>query len=369
MKMEKHSNEKFQETYYTETLANGLKVIIWHKQDYANSIFCFASSFGALNLQMEVDGKRSVFHSGVAHFLEHKMFESSDHHDVMDDFTRLGCNVNAFTSHNETVYYFSTAKKDIKVPLELLLDFVQDFSVSEEAVEKEKGIILQEYLMYQQMPDVRLEMELLKSLYQKLPLNQDISGDEENINAISKEELETAHSINYHPSNMVLMVVTAIDPQAVLQIVADNQKNKALKLLGKIEKVFEEEPKKVAREKYEFSMDLAQPKIAVGYKLQPPTGDRRSVLRFDLLARLWIQAYFTASNPDYQKWLDYKLINDSFSAEFDISDKYALLLFTCDDLGGDFVETMDAYLKELLKRPFSEAVLKQLMLFATPDVT
>lgn len=104
--MEKIDNLKYQEVYYQETLDNGLKVIIWHKPDYSNSMFCFATPFGALNLKLKTGEQEYSFHSGVAHFLEHKMFESENHQDVMDDFTAMGCNVNAFTGYNETVYYF-----------------------------------------------------------------------------------------------------------------------------------------------------------------------------------------------------------------------------------------------------------------------
>jgi len=288
------------------------------------------------------------------------MFESEDFHDVMDDFTAMGCNVNAFTSYNETVYFFSTTDKKIRKPLELLLDFVQNFTISEASVEKEKGIILSEYKMYQQMPETRLAMELLKSLYHRIPLNKDISGDEENIMAISKEELQLAHSINYNPANMVLVIVTDNDPKDVIAMIRENQKNKSFVIKEKISKVFAKEPEQVVRKEYEFSMDLTQPKIAVGYKFKAPKTDRRTILRYDLLARLWMYAYFSANNPDYQSWLDDKIINDSFNADIDISDEYALMMFACDDLNQGFAKLIDNYLHSLIQRPFDKNMLKQL---------
>ena len=118
--MIKHSNEKYQETYYSEQLTNGLRVIIWEKPDYVNSAFYLATPFGALHNKQKAQGKTYEFSGGIQHFLEHKMFESADHSDVMTDFTRWGCNINAFTSYHETVYYFSTVKSQVAEPLNKL---------------------------------------------------------------------------------------------------------------------------------------------------------------------------------------------------------------------------------------------------------
>ena len=358
--MKKHSYDNFGELFYTETLANGLQVILWHKPDHVNSAFFLATPFGALTLKEKVKEKEYVFHSGIAHFLEHKVFESGDHHDVMEDFSRMGAQVNAFTSYTETCYYFSTPNKEIAEPLNMLLDFVQGFSCDEKSVKKEKGIIIQEYLMYLQMPDVRLGMELLKALYHKIPINKDISGDEKNIKAISKAELELAHSINYHPANMVLIGVSAIAPHKLIKIIKDNQAAKDFLPLNKAEKITEAEPEEVVNAFQEIKMGLSQPKIALGYKLPLYPGTRQEIATADILFRLWLTAYFSSLNPDYQKWLDDKIINDSFSCEGMITEDFAVLMISGDDLGKDFIKTFDDYLNSLLSKPFSAKILKQL---------
>ena len=176
--MIKHYNELFDETSYTETLDNGLKVIIFHKPGYSLTSACFGTAFGGLNICQRHNARDYSFHPGTAHFLEHKLFESEEK-DIMTAFSLMGANVNAFTSYKETVYYFTKSGEDIKDCLNLLLDFVQNLSITKESVEKEKGIIVEEVSMYMQNPDSRLINETYKSLYEKYPLKYDIGGDEE----------------------------------------------------------------------------------------------------------------------------------------------------------------------------------------------
>ena len=133
--MIKKENKRYQESYVEETLDNGLHVVLWQKPDYAKSLFMMATPLGALDMkQKDENGKEYDFPAGIAHFLEHKMFEMEDG-DVMDLFSNMGANVNAFTSYTETVYYFSTTA-DVIQPLHLLLDFVQDLSITKESLEK-----------------------------------------------------------------------------------------------------------------------------------------------------------------------------------------------------------------------------------------
>ena len=219
--MRKHYNERYDETYFEETLDNGLQVVIWHKPNFQNSQFLFATPYGALDFkQKDENGNIVEFPSGIAHFLEHKMFESKQG-DVMELFSQLGANVNAFTSYNETVYYFSTTNKDVEQELNLLLDFVQSLEITEASVEKEKGIIIQELNMYLQMPDSRLLFESFKSMYHKHPLNNDIGGSQETVSMTSLEDLMQCHALNYHPSRMVLIAVTAIDPALLIEMIKD----------------------------------------------------------------------------------------------------------------------------------------------------
>ena len=228
--MNKIYNTFFDETYYTDKLPNGLEVIIFHKPDFLTTACAFGTRYGALDINQRFNNKDYHFSPGIAHFLEHKLFECEEK-DIFASFSNLGCNVNAFTSYTETVYYFNTTNSDIKEPLNLLMDFVQDLSITKESVEKEKGIIIQELSMYLQNADNRLIDETYKSLYHEHPLKYDIGGDKYTVSGITKEELEECYSFNYHPSNMALVVVSPLDPSMIFNIIKDNQAKKNFSLV------------------------------------------------------------------------------------------------------------------------------------------
>ena len=323
--MKKIKNERYLETYYTETMENGLRVVLWHKPNYAKSLFMLATPLGAMDLlQEDENGKQYAYPAGIAHFLEHKMFEKQDQ-DVMNDFSKMGANVNAFTSYNETAYYFSTSG-EIEKPLHLLLDFVQTLDISEASVEKEKGIIVSELKMYQQMSDSRLLMELYKSLFWNHPLKYDIGGDEASVCATTKEQLDACYMHNYHPSTMMLIGVSGKDPEKIFSIIRQNQQQKTFEELCPIHRKTIKEPMEVARKHYQFSMDITVPKIAIAYKLSPCV-DVMQRLRQEWCVRLAQDLCFSSLNPDYQRWMDEGIISDFVGADIDYGEDYGVLMF------------------------------------------
>ena len=215
--MKKIVNERYKESYVEETLSNGLHVVLWQKPDYQKSLFMMATPLGALDIeQVDSKGNNYRFPAGIAHFLEHKMFETKEG-DIMEEFSKMGANVNAFTSYTETVYYFTCAS-DVEKPLNLLLDFVQELNISEASVEKEKGIIIQELNMYKQMSDSRLLNETYASLFSKHPLRYDIGGDDKSVSSTTVEDLRNCYHLNYHPQRMVLVGVCSDDPKRIMEI-------------------------------------------------------------------------------------------------------------------------------------------------------
>lgn len=355
--MNKIYNEVFDETYYREILNNGLEVLIFHKPDFLTTSACFGTPYGALNINEKHLDKKYNFNPGIAHFLEHKLFEAEGK-DILNQFSYLGSNVNAFTSYKETVYYFSRSDEDIEESLNLLLDFVQDLDISLESVEKEKPIICQELSMYLQNPDSRLINETYKSLYKNYPLKYDIGGDDKTVNKITKEELELCYSINYHPSNMVLVITSPVDPDKIIKIIKDNQDKKTFKLTEKPISNNEEEPLEVVRNNYKFEMDVSNEKVCYAIKLKPEFENNDDARNAEWAMRIYLNAYFSNLNPNYQKWLDEGIINDYFGYEVDFSKEYAYLLFynECEDEKG-FVELID---NELKKDLLSEELLEQL---------
>ena len=343
--MKKIHNDFFDEDFYIEKLDNGLEVVIFNKKDFLTTACAFATSYGALNTDEVLDGKEYHFHPGVAHFLEHKLFESEDKN-IFEEFSNMGCNVNAFTSYHETVYYFSTTNKEIEEPLNLLLDFVQKLDITDENVEKEKGIICQELAMYMQNPDSRLLQETYRSLYHNYPLKYDIGGDETSVNAISKDELDLCYKINYHPNNMVLLIVSPLDVNYLMDIVKENQSKKHFDEQKDVKTLLIDEDDSVVRKEFSFEMDINKPKHVYALKLKPNFKDSDDIVYKQWCLDLYLKAYFSSINKDYQEWLNKGLINDYFGYEVDFDKDYAYILFYNESEEDNIKELVDNELKK-----------------------
>lgn len=324
--MEIINNIQFDEIYYKETLQNGLKVVIYHKPHFKTSACVFATPYGALDVNQLVDNVIVKNNPGIAHFLEHKLFES-DEGDVMSKFGAMGCNVNAFTSYNETCYYFSASLKNIDEPLNLLLDFVQNLNISIDSVEKEKGIIIQELNMYQQNPDSRLIYEMFKGLYVNHPLKYDIGGDTNSVTNITYDELTNCYNVNYHPSNMTLVIVTPVDPNHIINVIKNNQSNKKFDQPKNIKRYFKDEPKEVANEYVNVDMDITNNKVCYSFKISDLNMNSLDLAKYEWAIRFILEMHFSPLNDEYQKRMDDKLINDYFGYEVDFGDGYALIMF------------------------------------------
>ena len=355
--MKKITNHRFKETYFEETLDNGLHVVLWNKPHYEKSFFMMATPLGALDLhQVDENGKLYEFSSGIAHFLEHKMFEKPDH-DVMDEFTAMGANCNAFTSYTETAYYFSTSE-DPQEPLNLLMDFVQELDISEESVEKEKGIIIQELEMYQQMSESRIINETMSSLFEEHPLKYDIGGDTQSVSHTTKEELERCYALNYHPSKMILVGVSGKDPEVLMEIIRKNQEKKSFPPVSSVERKPFHEKNEVLKKEHEFKMDISIPKVNIAFKC---AGIEDVELRNkkEWCFKMLFDMYFSSLNVEYQTWLDDKIINNSFSYEIDFGKDYGILMFYSES------EQPEVFQETVLKRlntieNIDDAILEQL---------
>jgi len=355
--MKKTINKRFKETVYQTTLQNGLPVFIIHKPGFKSSAAYFATPFGGLDTQRRCENGEIVhFLPGSAHFLEHKLFES-DNRDIMTIFTELGAQVNAFTSYTETVYYFTTSGNIVK-PLHLLLDFVQSNGFSPESIEKEKGIIIQELKMYEQMPDSRLINETYRCLYHVHPLNQDIGGSVESVKEIDKAHLDLCYSTNYHPSNMVLVVASGQSPSKIKNLIEKNQSTKDFGPWIQSERIIVNEPD-IPKQRYsEIQMDIQSLKATVSFKINQFFTDPIERLKKEWALRLLLEAHFSSINPEYQQWTDDQIIGDFFGVESDLGIDYGFILFyneTENDL-----EFENFVLREWEKATISQTTLDQL---------
>lgn len=315
------------ETHHCITLGNGLSVVIIQKEDFKSSACFMAFPYGSIDIKQKIGENIQNYPSGIAHFLEHKLFENNNGLDIMETFSHLSANVNAFTSHTETVYYFNSSKKNIKKPLNLLLDFVQQLSITDQSVEKEKGIIIQELRMYMQMPEQRLMLETYQSLYHHHPIRLDIGGDEQSVTSITKEILERCYTLNYHPSNALLVCITPLSPETIIHWICENQNAKEFIPISKIERVIDKEIEEVYRTNYEFDMDIQASKMTYSFKLKSMSDNNRTNLLLEWKYRLFLELIFSPMNPKYEIWMDSNRIHDYFGYDVEVNNDYGFILF------------------------------------------
>ncbi|WFA87713.1 EF-P 5-aminopentanol modification-associated protein YfmH [Paenibacillus amylolyticus] len=327
--MESIRYEHLQETLYYEVMDNGLHVYILPKPGFQKTYATFATKYGSVDNHFQVEGQEEVkVPDGIAHFLEHKMFEEPTG-DIFATFASHGASANAFTSFDQTVYLFS-ATEYVNENIQTLVNFVQNPYFTDQNVEKEKGIIGQEIDMYADNPDWRVYFGLIEAMYQKHPVHIDIAGTVESIRTITKEMLYECYNTFYHPSNMLLFVVGGVDPQEVIDMVRSNQEQKDYKPQGSIQRFFESEPEQVGEARREAKLAVSLPKCLFGFKETDVGLTGEQLLRRDMTTQLMMDLLFGSSTRLFQKLYDEDLISDSFGHEYNSSPQYAFSA-----IGGD----------------------------------
>lgn len=327
--MQTKTFDQIQETLYTETLPNGLTVHLVPKRGFSKTYAVFTTRYGSIDSHFKtIGGEEVTVPDGIAHFLEHKMFDKKDR-DVFREFSQNGASYNAFTSFTRTAYLFSSTD-NIEKNLHLLLDFVQEPYFSDQSVEKEKGIIGQEITMYDDNPDWVVYMNLLKAMYQEYPVKKEIAGTIESISHITKETLYQCYETFYHPANMLLLVVGSFDPQEVIQLVRDNQSKKTFPPAPKIERIFPQEPSALAKQNVEQHLAVGLPKCLIGFKEAKNGLSGNDLLKRELTTKLLLEILFGASSPAYQAMYDQGIITDSFDFDYSTERDYAYSI-----IGGD----------------------------------
>ena len=314
--MEKISFEQLQEELYFEELDNGLKVYILPKKGF-NKTFCtFTTNYGSVdNMFVPLNGTEyKKVPDGIAHFLEHKLFEKKDR-DVFQEFSKNGASANAFTSFTRTAYLFSSTQ-NVENNLETLIDFVQDPYFSEKTVEKEKGIIGQEITMYDDNPDWRLYFGLIENMYANHPVKIDIAGTIESITPITKDLLYECYDTFYHPSNMLLFVVGPVDPEEYMKNIRNNQQKKDYTKKSEIKRRFEEEPEAVDKKKQVLQMNVQTSKCLVGIKALDVEQQGAEMLKNELSINTLLDMLFSNSSENYQDLFSEGLIDDTFSYDY-----------------------------------------------------
>ncbi|MDF1510967.1 pitrilysin family protein [Robertmurraya sp. DFI.2.37] len=343
--MEKITFEQLQEELYYEKLTNGLDVYILPKIGFNKTYATFTTKYGSVDNQFIPLGKEEFVKvpDGIAHFLEHKLFEKEDG-DVFQQFSRQGASANAFTSFTRTAYLFSSTS-DVELNLETLIDFVQDPYFTEKTVEKEKGIIGQEITMYDDNPDWRLYFGLIENLYQNHPVKIDIAGTIDSISHITKDLLYECYNTFYHPSNMLLFVVGPVDVEKIMKQIKENQAKKPFESQPEIKRRFEAEKKEANEGKKVLEMNVQTPKCLLGIKALHHDQSGMEMLKNELTTNVLLDMLFGKSSANYEQLYNEGLIDDTFSYDYTQESGFGFAM-----IGGDTSnpEQLVARLKEML---------------------
>ena len=301
---------------------SGLEILVCEMEGYSTTEAMFGTKYGSINTQFKTaaDKDYCTVPEGIAHFLEHKMFDCRDG-DAFSRYAKTGANANAFTSFDKTCYFFSCSD-NFKASLEILLSFVQSPYFTPESVAKEQGIIGQEIRMCDDDPGWRVFFNMLCGLYQKHPVRIDIAGTIESIAEITDDLLYRCYRTFYNLHNMVLAVAGKCTVDEVLEVA-----DRLLKPCEdqKLETVFPEETLDIVREETVESAAVGQPLFNLGIKCQPRQG--LDNLRAEMLADITMQTLSGSSSPLYQEMLQSGLVNESFSSEVFNGDGFFTMIF------------------------------------------
>ena len=309
---------------YSEVLDNGLVVNLVPKLNISNVYATFSTYYGSFhNDFIPIDGN-DYYQAplGVAHFLEHKVFEQESGEDPFAFYTKNGADANANTSHQKTTYLFS-GTGNLEKNLKYLLDFVQKPYFTDENVEKEKGIIEQEIKMYDDVPYWKLYDSTLNNAFHVHPLKYPIAGTVETINKITKDDLYTCYNTFYHPSNMFLTIVGNFEPEKVIKTIRSNQKKKKYEKAKEIILKSYDEPDTVVVENATVPFDVEIPKVTLSYKININNYDINEL-------RYYLNTYFElklgVTSEINEKLKEEGLITSSIDIDIMSADKHLLVV-------------------------------------------
>lgn len=328
--MNKTEYEQINETLYHEVLPNGLTVYLLPKNDYHKTYGLFSTNYGSIDNEFIPYGEKEKVKvpDGIAHFLEHKLFEKEDG-DVFQLFGQQGASANAFTSFTKTSYLFSTTDQ-VEQNLTTLIDFVQAPYFTEETVNKEKGIIGQEIQMYEDDPNWRMFFGILNNLYPAHPLHIDIAGTVESIDKITAQDLYTCYRTFYQPSNMVLFVVGKMEPEKLMKLIRENQEAKNFPPKQEIVRYFPENTKEIIKQSA-LEAAITRDKFVLGIKgLDTLPQEGTELLRYKTAINLLFQMILGNTSRNYLAMYNQGIIDDSFGFEFSLDREFHFADFSGD---------------------------------------
>lgn len=346
-------NEKLDVKILCEELDSGLKVYFMPKPGFTKKYAIFSTNYGSIDNSFIPLGEEAaiVVPEGIAHFLEHKLFEEEESN-IFDKFSKMGAYVNAYTNFNQTSYLFHTTDNFYE-SLELLVKFVQSPFLTDENVEKEKGIIAQEIKMYEDNPKWRVFFNCLKAMYANHPIKIDIAGTVESINTITKELLYKSYNTFYNPKNMVLFIVGDLSFDEIIQVVKRSEK-KFDNTSNLNNRILPSEPDSINQSEIEEKMFVSTPLFYMGFKDNNLGLIGEEVIKKDIVTNMVLDMIFTPSSEFYNDLYNEGLVDSSFGAYFTGKKTYGHSLVVGQSNKPELIRDR---INELLDRP-AEEVLK-----------
>ncbi len=313
-------NDVLKNGYSVTELPSGLKVYICERPEFNSVYAVFGTKYGSIDSSFSVDGENITVPDGIAHFLEHKLFESEDG-DAFSKYAKTGAYANAFTSFDRTCYLFSCTER-FEENLDILLNFVQSPFFTAETVKKEQGIIGQEIKMYDDLPSWRVLFNMLENMYYNHPVKKDIAGTVDSISKIDDKILYKCYETFYNQSNMFICISGNVNTKRVL-----SQIEKGLKESKKIslKRTKVEEPESVVKNYVEQHLEVSMPLFSFAFKEN--LSDTGIDLKKSIEVNALIKLICDDATPLYKKLNELKLINDEFDAEYFYGSDFACVMF------------------------------------------
>ena len=320
-------SKKIKEKAYLEKLDNGMTVIIIPKPNLDKKYIIWGTHFGSIDNRfiMPKTGEEVFIPDGVAHFLEHKMFEQPNGTNSLDTLMALGLDANAYTTNDHTAYLFECTDNFYE-GLDELMDYVQHPYFTDENVEKEKGIIAQEIKMYDDEPGWRLYMNAMDCMYKENPIKIDIAGSVESINKITPDVLYKCYNTFYNPSNMVMAVCGDFEPEELLQEIKKRLIPKEEQ--GKITRIYPEKEMTINKKYKEDKMEVSIPLFAIGYKDIEGMDNQKDIVKKHIAIEILLNMIIGKSSENYKKLYEEGELLAEPDLDYEFSKEYAHIVIS-----------------------------------------
>lgn len=355
-------DSRVKEKLYVEKLPNGLTVMIIPKKGIQKKFIIWGTHYGSNDNKFVVPGENDPIEvpKGVAHFLEHKMFEQENGKNSLDVLTSIGVNANAYTTNDHTAYLFECSENFYEA-LDEFMDYVQHPYFTDENVEKEKGIIGQEIKMYDDYPEWKVYLNALEAMYKVNPVKLDVTGTVETISNINKDILYKCYNTFYNPSNMCLVVSGDFVPEELIKQIKNRLIDKPLN--GEIKRIYENEPENIVKEKIETKMNVSRPLFTIGIKCNAPKQQEK--VKTHIAVEILLNMLLGESSDLYKQLYKNGILFVAPSISYEFTDNYAHILISenatnPEEVYNKFIEKVDEFLNNGLNEQDFERIKKMI---------